>query len=251
MTVDTKTLLLTGAAGSLGSALALRCAQAGYDTVLLDCDQRGLERVFDHIVAEGLPEPALYPLDLSLAGPDDFRELLDAIAEEFGGLTALVHCAARFEALTPLEHVPPEEWLHSMQVNLNAAWLLSITSLPALRAAPAARLYFLLDNLPRVSGALWGPYGVSKHALRALAEQFAKTCAGTSVQVLGINPGPMQSALRSRAYHAENPTSPAVPATVAGEILDLMEGRRQPEGTYVDLSDRAGESASGGGIGYT
>jgi NAD(P)-dependent dehydrogenase (short-subunit alcohol dehydrogenase family) len=236
MTVETKTMLLTGAAGSLGSALALCCAQAGYATVLLDRDWRGLERLFDQIVGEGLPEPALHPLDLSTAGPDDFREMLNAIAEEFGGLSALVHCAARFEALTPLEHVPPEEWLHSIQVNLNAAWLLSVTSLPMLKAASSARLYFLLDDLSRVSGALWGPYGVSKHALKALVEQFAKTCAGTSVQVLGINPGAMQSALRSRAYHAENPSSPATPASVAGEILDLLDGRRHPESPYVDFS---------------
>lgn len=236
MTEKSRTLLLTGAAGSLGSALAYQCARAGYATVLLDRDRRGLERLFDRIVSEGLPEPALHPLDLSAAGPDDFHQLLDALAQEFGGLTALVHCAARFEALTPLEHVQPEEWLHSVQVNLNAAWLLSAMSLPLLRAAPAARLYFLLEDLSRVSGALWGPYGVSKHALRALVEQFARTCSGTSVQVLGISPGPMQSALRSRAYHAENPLSPTSPAAVAGAIVDLMEGRRQPDGVYVDLS---------------
>ena len=241
MTRETKTLLLTGAAGSLGSALALRSARAGYVTVLLDRDRRGLERLFDRIVSEGLPEPALHPLDLAEAGPDDFRELSDAVATEFGGLTALVHCAARFEALTPLEHIQPEEWLHSMQVNLNAAWLLSVTCLPLLRAAPSGRLYFLLENLPRVSGALWGPYGVSKHALRTLVEQFARTCAGTSVQVLGINPGPMQSALRSRAYHAENPTAPAAPTAVAEEIMAFMEGRREPEGSYVDLSAHPGE----------
>lgn len=235
MTRETKTLLLTGAAGSLGSALALRGARAGYVTVLLDRDQPGLERLFDQIVSEGLPEPALHPMDLAIAGPDDFRELTDAIVEEFGGLMGLVHCAARFEALTPLEHVQPEEWLHSLQVNLNAAWLLSVTCLPLLRAAPSARLYFMLEDLPRVSGALWGPYGVSKHALRALVDQFVRTCAGTSVQVLGINPGPMQSALRSRAYHAENPLNPAAPGTAADRIIDLMEGRRQPKSGFVDL----------------
>jgi len=241
---EPRTFLLTGAAGSLGSALALRGARAGYATVLLDRDRCGLERLFDQIVSEGLPEPALHPMDLATAGPDDYHELSEAVAREFGGLTALVHCAARFEALTPLEHVPPEEWLHCMQVNLNAAWLLSVNCLPLLRASPSARLYFMLENLPRVSGALWGPYGVSKHALRALVEQFARTCSGTSVQVLGINPGPMQSALRSRAYHAENPSNPAAPVAVADQIIELMEGRRRPESSYIDLSVHPSEGAS-------
>jgi NAD(P)-dependent dehydrogenase (short-subunit alcohol dehydrogenase family) len=244
MMAEAKTILLTGAAGSLGSTLALQCARAGYSVVLLDLDRRGLERVSDRIVGEGLPEPALHPLDLSAAGPDDFREMLDAIKQEFDGLTALVHCAARFEALAPLEHISPGEWVHSMKVNLNAAWLLSVMSLPLLRSAESARLYFMLDDLARVSGALWGPYGVSKHALKGLAEQLSRTCVGTSVQVLGIFPGPMQSALRSRAFHAEDPTGPVAPAAVASEILNLLEGRRQPEGTFVDLAARSGSGIS-------
>lgn len=232
-----KTILLTGAAGSLGSALAVQCAGEGYATVLLDRDRRGLERVFDRIESEVHEEPALHPLDLAAAGPDDFRELLDAIANQFGGLDALVHCAARFESLSPLEHVPPPEWLQSLQINLSAAWLLSAMSLPLLRNAPAGRLYFMLEDLPRVGGALWGPYGISKHALRALVGQFAAECSGSTVQVLGINPGPMQSPLRHRAYIAENPLAPPPPDLAASSVVDLLSGRREVSDVYLDLSD--------------
>ena len=231
-----KTVLLTGAAGSLGSALAIACAREGYLTVLLDSDRRGLERAFDRAAAEGLPAPMLHPLDLSMAGPDDFQEMLQAIERESGGLDALVHCAARFQGLAPLEHVPPEEWLLHLQVNLNAAWLLSALSLPWLRRSGAGRLYFLLEDLDKVGGPLWGPYGVSKHALRTLVGQLAAECTGSGLQVLGINPGPMRSPLRSRAYLAENPATQPEPGVAAAHIVDLLAGRRQPSGVYVDLS---------------
>jgi NAD(P)-dependent dehydrogenase (short-subunit alcohol dehydrogenase family) len=105
-----------------------------------------------------------------------------------------------------------------------------------LRKAQAGRLYFMLEDLPKVGGALWGAYGVSKHALRALVGQLAAECQSTSIQVLGINPGPMQSPLRSRAYLAENPASPPPPATVAGHIIDLITGKTTPSGVYVDLA---------------
>lgn len=235
--------MVTGAAGSLGSALSLAAAAKGFSLVLLDCDSEGLERLYDRIVEGGFSEPALQVTDLAVAGPDDLQAILAAIDSEFGGLDAIVHCAARFDALTPLEHVPPDEWLLSMQVNLNAAWLLSALALPLLRNSGAGHLYFLLEDLDEVGGALWGPYGVSKHALRALAGQLAVECQTAGVRVLGINPGPMRSPLRSRAYLAEDPSAAPSPSLAAEYIVDLLLGEREPSGVYVDL---AGQRALAG-----
>jgi NAD(P)-dependent dehydrogenase (short-subunit alcohol dehydrogenase family) len=114
LAVELKTLLVTGAAGSLGSALTLEAAARGTTVFLLDRDRRGLERLYDRVVEAGFAEPILQITDLATAGPDDVDQIVTAIEAEFGGLDALVHCAARFEALTPLEHVPPEEWLLSV-----------------------------------------------------------------------------------------------------------------------------------------
>ena len=235
--MERKTLLITGAAGGLGSALAAAAAGRVFNLVLLDRDRTGLERLYDRIVGEGFPEPALQLIDLGAAGPAEIDEILAAIQGEFGGLDALVHCAARFESLTPLEHVPPEEWLLSMQVNLNIAWLLSARCLPLLRESRAGRLYFMLEDLHRVGGALWGPYGVSKHALHALVHQFAVECQSSGIEVLGINPGSMRSDLRARAYLAENPATQPAPGVVAEQILGLLTGERERSGVYVDLTD--------------
>lgn len=238
-----RTVLITGAAGSLGSALALSCAREGYHTVLLDSDRRGLESLFDRAVDEGLPEPLLHPLDLSTAGPSEFQDMLDAIDRVCGSVDTLVHCAARFQGLVPLEHVPPQEWLLHLQVNLNAAWLLTTLCLPQLRQSAAGRLYFMLEDLERVGGALWGPYGVSKHALRAMVGQLASECQGSGVQVLGINPGPLRSPLRAAAYLAENPALQPDPTEVAARIMEILSGRRKPSGVYVDFT--VGEAAVG------
>jgi NAD(P)-dependent dehydrogenase (short-subunit alcohol dehydrogenase family) len=238
--LNNKTLMVTGAAGSFGSALALAAAAQGFRLVLLDRDRGGLERLYDRIIEDGFAEPALQVTDLAVAGPDDLQAILSAIEDEFGGLDALVHCAARFDGLAPLEHVPPEEWLLSVQVNLNAPWLLTALALPLLRRSGAAHLYFLLEDLDEVAGALWGPYGVSKHALRALVGQLASECQTSGVRVLGIDPGPMRSALRSRAYLAEDPSAPPPPSVAAEYLVDLLLGKREPSGTYVHLrGDRA------------
>lgn len=230
-----KTILVTGAAGSLGSALSHLLVREGFNAVMLDNDQSGLEQAYDHITESGLPEPVLFPLDLVAAGPEQFEAMTDAIEAEFGRLDGLIHCAARFDGLTPLEHISPPDWLAHMQVNLNAAWLLSTHCLPMLRQVDAAHLYFVLEDLPKVRGPFWGPYGVSKHALRALVSQFHAELKSTSVQVLGINPGPMSSPLRSRAYHSESPDVQPGSQVAAQQIMEHLQGRLVAETEFTEL----------------
>lgn len=202
---------------------------------MLDCNRRGLESVWDTITRDGLPEPALYPMDLLGVGPEHIEELLENVTEEFGGVDAVIHCAARFEGLTPLEQYSPPEWLASVQVNLNAAWLLSAHSLPLLKQSNSGSLYFMLENLSKMSGPFWGAYGVSKHALAALTRQFAAECKSSGVQVLGINPGVMRTPLRARSYHAENPQLQPAAASAAKAIMRLLKREVKPDATIVDL----------------
>lgn len=230
-----KTILITGAAGGLGSALAMQCAGAGLNGVLLDRNRRGLESVYDAAVARGLTEPALYPLDLASCGPEQVDELTGILDSEFGGLDALIHCAALFKGLQPIDQIAPADWLQTVQVNLNAAWLLSVGCAKLLGDSELARLYFVLEDLDRVAGPYWGAYGVCKHALKALAGQFAGEYASAGIQVLGINPGPMRTDLRAEAYQAEDPGRLPEPANKAGEILKLLSGEVTPSGVQVDL----------------
>jgi NAD(P)-dependent dehydrogenase (short-subunit alcohol dehydrogenase family) len=237
--LKSNTVIVTGAAGSLGSALTLECLHRGWTVVMLDADRKGLEAVYDQVQESEPGEPVLYPLDLSGAGPEHFGQMLEALGQQFGGLDALVHCAAHFDGLRPHEHVAPEQWLATLQVNLNAAWLLSVHCLPLLREAEKGRLYFMLEDLSRMEGAFWGAYGVSKHALMALANQLAAECRDSGPEVLAFNPGPMRSSLRSRAYHAENPESQPSPDPVARVIADYLDGRRDAgESVFIDLADR-------------
>jgi NAD(P)-dependent dehydrogenase (short-subunit alcohol dehydrogenase family) len=234
--MNPRTVLITGAAGSLGSALSKLCLEEGFNTIMLDVNRRRLETFFDQTTEARLPEPVLHPLDLSTAGTEEFEQLSEAIEAEFGGLDAVVHCAARFAGLTPLEHLSPTEWLLHMQVNLNAAWLLSVHCLPLLRQSSRGSLYFMLEDLAVVGGPLWGAYGVSKHALRTMVGQFAAECESDEIQILGINPGAFRSPLRSEAYIGENPAALPPPEEAAREIMDLLTGRQRVSEVFVTLS---------------
>jgi NAD(P)-dependent dehydrogenase (short-subunit alcohol dehydrogenase family) len=236
MKLSDRTILITGAAGGLGSALALKCAAAGANLVLLDKNRRALGDLSDRITDHGCEAPGLYPMDLAGAGFDDFTDLVETIENAFGGLDALVHCALDFEGLQPLEQVAPQDWLRSLQVNVNAPWLLSCSVLPLLKQSASGRLFFLLDDLEEVTGAYWGSYGTGKAALAGMVRQFNETLSNTSIAVRGIIPGAMRTAFRAKVYHAENPLEQPDPAIVAGKIADMLENEISMDGPVVDLS---------------
>ena len=222
MSLSNKTILITGAAGGLGSALALQCADLGADLILLDKNRRGLNELSDAITDQNKTPPGLYPMDLAGAGPQDFNDLAEIIESEFGGLYALIHCALDFDSLQPLEQVQPRDWLQSMQVNVNAPWLLSCAVLPLLKKSDRGRLFFMLDDLETVTGAYWGAYGTAKAALTGMVKQFDATLGNTAICVRGIIPGAMRTAFRARVYHAENPLDQPEPGIAAHKIITML-----------------------------
>jgi NAD(P)-dependent dehydrogenase (short-subunit alcohol dehydrogenase family) len=237
MSLSGKTILITGAAGGLGAALALQCAKAGAELVLLDKDRRGLNQLSDKITDQNLASPGLYPMDLAGAGLDDLNELVEKVRSEFGGLCALIHCALDFDGLQPLEQVAPQDWLQSMQVNVNAPWLLSCALLPLLKQSKNGRLFFMLDDLEMVTGAYWGAYGTGKAALTGLVRQFDETLSNTEVSVRGINPGAMRTGFRAKVYHAENPMEQPDPAIAARKIVAMLTADLSAYDLLVDLSE--------------
>ena len=201
--LDQRVVLVSGAHGGLGSAAAVACARAGATVVLLGRKLPKLNRVYDAVAQAGA-EPLLYPLDLEGATPDDYAELADRLHAELGHLDGVLHCAVEFKGLTPLEHTDPAAFARVMHVNLTAPWWLSQACLPLLRQAQDAALVFALDDLERVGQPYWGAYGIAQHGLAAMVGMLHAELASSSVRVSALQPGPMRTGLRSRAYADDN-----------------------------------------------
>lgn len=233
-------IMITGAAGALGSELAMRCAKLAWNPILLDKNRRGLEQLYDRIVQEAGVEPFLIVQDIATLTPRDCDEVVSALELGPKRLDALVHCAASFEGLQPLDHIRPDHWLSQMQVHINAPWLLSVSCLPLLRLSPQASIYFISEDIEKLRGAYWGAYGVGKHGAQALASQFAEELSNTSIQVLSLNPGPMRSELRARAHHSEPPILVGDPGVAAEKIVQLLARKANAPSWQVDLNELEG-----------
>ncbi len=216
-----RVVLVTGAHGGLGAEAAKACARAGATVVLLGRKVPKLNRVYDAVKALG-PEPAIYPIDLAGADPADYADLADKVASELGGIHGLLHCAAEFSGLAPLETVDPEAFVRCLHVNLTAPWLLTRACLPAMRASGDGAVVFVTDDPARVGRAYWGAYGLAKQGLVALVRQLHLETDSSSVRVAGLEPGPMRTDLRARAYADEAQLRVPAPAAYAPACVHLL-----------------------------
>lgn len=207
--LDGRAILVVGAHGAFGSEVARAAARAGAQVVLLGRRVPRLGQVYDQLVADGSPEPAIYPLDLEGASPADYAQLADTLHAELGGLHGVLHAAADFKHLASIENSEPLDIARAIHVNLTAPLMLSRALLPLLRESGTAdrpsALVFMLEDLDRVSRAYWGGYGIGKHGLEGAFRILAQELEGSTVRVSAVRPAPTRTNLRSRAYFAEDP----------------------------------------------
>lgn len=208
MPLNKHVILITGAGGGLGGTAALTLAGQGAELILLDKSIPKLEKVYDAIVAAGGVEPVMYPFDLAGASEAQYQEMADAIAQRYGSLQGVLHSAVEFSAYTPIQLHKTKDWGHTLNVNLNAVFLLTRVLLPLLQNSEQASIVFTSDSHARQARAYSGAYGVSKIALEGFARILAEELeAGGKVRVNTLIPGPVDSPVRKKAYPGEDKSS--------------------------------------------
>lgn len=216
-------ILVTGAGAGIGRQAALRFAAAGATVILLGRTIARLEQVYDDIEARGGPQPAIYPLNLEGASVTDYQDLARTVEQEFGLLHGLLHNAAAFDGLMPIEQHDFEAWMRIMQVNVNGPFLLTQALLPLLRCAPDASVIFTSSGVGRRARAYWGAYAVSKFGVEGLTQVLADELeTNTAIRVNAINPGATRTSMRALAYPAEDPARLPEPEALMPAYLYLM-----------------------------
>jgi NAD(P)-dependent dehydrogenase (short-subunit alcohol dehydrogenase family) len=218
-----RVILVTGAGDGIGAAAAKSFAAHGATVILLGRSVRKLEQVYDAIEQSGAPQPAIYPLNLEKALPENYLELATNVEKEFGRLDGLLHNAALLGTLTPLEQYDIKQWAQLMQVNLHAPYLLTRAVLPLLKNSKDASVLFTSSGVGRKGRAYWGAYGITKAACENMMEIWADELeTNTPIRVNSIDPGAVRTTMRAKAYPGEDPNALPRPEEILTVYLYLM-----------------------------
>ncbi len=218
-----RVILVTGAGDGIGRAAALSFARHGATVILLGRTIAKLETVYDEIEAEGLPQPAIFPLNFEGASLKDFHDMAETLDKEFGRLDGILHNAGLLGRITPFEQYNPELWEQVMQVNINGPIWMTQALLPLLTASKDASVIFTSSSVGRQGRAYWGAYAVSKFATEGFVEVLADEVEHLgSLRVNSLNPGATRTAMRKSAYPAEDPMTLRAAEDIMPTYLWLM-----------------------------
>jgi NAD(P)-dependent dehydrogenase (short-subunit alcohol dehydrogenase family) len=235
-TLAGRMVLVTGAYGGLGSAVARAAARAGATVVITGKRKRQLEQLYDAMLVEGLPEPVIHPLDMEVATPREYGALAEGLERDFGRLDGIVHCAASFTGLTPITMHKPDDWLRALHVNVSAPFALTQACMPLLNQAGDSAAVFVLDDPGLLQRAHWGGYGVSKAALERFVAILHEETDSSPLRTHAMLPAPMRTALRRQAYFGEDIMQRPLPdAAAAAAVYLLSEQAHAARGAVLDL----------------
>lgn len=234
MSLNGKTILITGAARRLGKAFALAAAQSGANILLHHSQSPGAaEETADQIRALGVQA---WVLQTDFSDPSQVSELF-LKAWSICPFDILINNAAIFEPLT-VQQTSRADWQRHMEINLTAPFLLSQAFAAHLPSDTEGRIVNILDWRALRPAADHFPYTISKAALVALTRSLAVAFA-PRITVNGL-------ALGAILPPSDGQASPAilneVPAQrwadldeVTRTLLFLLEGPTYITGEIIHL----------------
>ncbi|NME01346.1 SDR family oxidoreductase [Aeromonas sp. DNRA1] len=237
MKLEGKLVLLTGASGGIGEALAQELAAQGARLLLHGRRASALERL-----RKELPHPERHQMVIAdLGSPQERAKLLQHPALD-EGLDVLINNAG-CNQFAWLEDQSSEQVERQLLLNVEAPIQLTRMLLPRLRK-PA-----VIMNVGSSFGAIgyagYSVYCASKFALRGFSEALGRELEGTGIQVLHFAPRATRTRLNSEAAYemnAELGTHTDSPQDVAEEAVIALcnETRRSwlgwPEKLFVRLN---------------
>ena len=211
--------LVTGASRGLGRALAIALAREGAHVVICARSAGALEEVDDEIRATGGHATIL---KLDLRAHERIDQLGPVLFQRWGKVDILVAAGGILGPLSPLAHVAADAWQSVLDINLSANWRLIRTLDPLLKRSDAARALFVTAGAASGDLAYWGPYALSTGGLEARAKSYAQERGNTTVRVSLLDPGPMRTGLRAKAFPGQDKSKLAEPEAVAAFALPLL-----------------------------
>ena len=189
----TRTALVTGASGGIGSATARDLGDDHDIVVHYNSDRGGAEAVAADVRENG--RDALV-VQCDLSDPGAVEKMIGRADEAFGGIDVLVNNAGVFH-VAALETASDEIIQQTIRVNLEGALYCTRAVLPGMRGRGEGRIV----NISSTAGTDGSPtdvaYGASKSGLLGLTKSIAKQYTEDGVFANAVAPGPVKTEMFS------------------------------------------------------
>jgi len=218
MKLKGKRVMITGASKGLGRALAVRFAAEGADLALCARSGKALEELHNSLISTGVRVVAV---QCDVASSVQVQSFVEKVAAELGDVDVLINNASRLGERTTVVDYPIGEWDDVIQTNVHGPFFLTRLIVPPMMKRGSGSIINVSSSVGRAGRKLWGAYSVSKFALEGFTQVLSEELRPFNIRVNSVNPGPMSTEMRKKAYPNEDPASLRTPDQVTDVFVYL------------------------------
>ena len=205
-----RTVVITGAAGNLGRAVASAFAQASDNLVLLDLKPAALSE----------SERQLY-IATDLLDAQSVRAAVDKAVQRFKRIDVLCNIAGAFRMGTPVHETSDEDWHFLIDVNARSILNTARAVVPVMLKAGAGKIINIGAFAAQKGAAQMGAYVAAKSAVIRLTETMAAELREKNINVNCVLPTIIDTPENRKAMPAADPKRWVAPAALAEVIVFL------------------------------
>lgn len=219
--------LITGGSRGLGAAIAQVLGESGMRVVLADID---LQRAQDRAALLGERDILAMPLALDVCDARQCADAVDAVAQRFGRLDALINNAA-IDVTAPLSDLSIEDWQRVLNTNLSGPMMMAkYATAQMFRQGGGGHIVNIASTASKRAWPNASAYHATKWGLLGLSHALHAELRDKHVRVSAIVAGGMKTPFLLDRFPGTDEKRLQDPIHVARAVRYVLQ---QPEGTVI------------------
>ena len=213
-----KVVVITGAAGNLGSAVVRAFEAHGASLVLLDREEGRLQETFPTI--SGMDKHLLVDL-VEMTSKDSVDDAISKAVAHHGQVDVLVNTVGGYRAGTPVHETPIETMEFLMDLNATTTFLSCQAAIPHMLKAGSGKIINIGARQGMKGLAKSGVYAMSKSAVLRLTESLSAELKREGINVNAVLPGTIDTTVNREAMPDADYSRWVTPQAISEVILFL------------------------------
>ncbi|MDO9436923.1 2,3-dihydro-2,3-dihydroxybenzoate dehydrogenase [Hydrogenophaga sp.] len=235
-------VLITGAAGGIGQALALQLLQDGARVSALDLDAQGLDHLRASGGADAAPQLWTRALDVSESGA--VNAAIEAAEQALGPIDHLA-CVAGVLQMGRVTELSDEQWSRTMAINLGGVFNACRAVARGMVARQRGSIVNVSSNAATAPRAAMSAYAASKAAVTQFSRCLALELAEHGVRCNTVSPGSTDTEMQRAMWRQGSSRETVIEGDAKAFRLGIPLRKIATPDDVVDailflLSDRAG-----------
>ena len=232
-----RVVMVTGASGNLGQAVAQAFLAAGARLALAERTSDRLAELFPDLIGSS---EHLLSGSIDVTDPDSIQRWVDAVRIRFGRIDVLANTVGGYRAGMPVHETPVELWDAMLTLNARSVFLLSRAVVPAMLAQGSGRIIHTAARAALQGTANQAAYAVSKSAVVRLVESLGAETRQQGLTVNCVLPGTIDTSQNRAAMPSADASRWVTPEAIADVFVFLAsDAARDITGAAIPVYGRS------------